>query len=183
MPGRLNVRLHGSLAFTGKGHGTDRAVVLGLAGETPADIDPDRVDEVLAAMAAGGRITLTSGNVLAFDPARDVIFDYGPALPGHSNGMVFRILDDDNNTLLAETYYSIGGGFVQSEAERLATLAVDKIAAKPKLDVPYPFSNAAEMLVMGQASGLSVAAMKRANELASMDERRSTGGWTRSGAP
>ena len=168
--GRLNVRLHGSLAFTGKGHGTDRAVVLGLAGETPSDIDPDRVDDILAAMAAGGLITLTSGNVLAFDPTRDCVFDFGPALPGHSNGMVFRILDDDNNTLLSETYYSIGGGFVQSEAERLATLAVDKMAAKPKPDVPYPFSNAAEMLEMGKSSGLSVAAMKRANELAGMDE-------------
>jgi L-serine dehydratase len=167
--GRLTVRLHGSLAFTGKGHGTDRAVVLGLAGETPDGIDPDRVDEVLAAMTVKGRITLASGNNVLFDPARDVIFDRGPSLPGHANGMVFRILDDDNNTLLAETYYSIGGGFVQSEAERLVALSQDK-SARPKLDVPYPFSNAAEMLAMGGKSGLSVAAMKRANELTTMSE-------------
>jgi L-serine dehydratase len=164
--GRINVRLYGSLAFTGKGHGTDRAVVLGLAGEIPADIDPDKVDAILASMATRGRIELSSGNVLAFDPSRDVVFDFGPALPGHANGMAFRILDDDNNSLLSETYYSIGGGFVQNEAERLAALAEDK--AKPKLDVPYPFSSASEMLEMGKTSGLSVAAMKRANELANM---------------
>src|SRR5436190_8484975 len=88
---RISVSLHGSLAFTGKGHGTDRAVVLGLAGETPHGIDPDRVDQVLAEMTTRGRITLASGNNVLFDPARDVIFDRGPSLPGHANGMVFRI--------------------------------------------------------------------------------------------
>ena len=162
--GRLTVRLHGSLAFTGKGHGTDRAVVLGLAGEMPDSIDPDRVEPVLAAMRSAGRIELAPNRHLAFDPARDVIFDFGPALPGHANGMVFRILDDDSNTLLAETYYSIGGGFVQSEAERQASLAAGKSHAKPALAVPFPFSTAAEMLAMGRSSGLTVADMKRANE-------------------
>jgi len=166
--GRLTVRLHGSLAFTGKGHGTAGAVVLGLAGETPDGIDPNRVEQIQAEMAARGQITLASGNIVQFDPARDVIFDFGPALPGHSNGMVFRILDDDNNTLLAETYYSIGGGFVQNEGERLAAKSEGK--AKPKLDVPYPFSTAAEMLEMGKRSGLTVAGMKRANETVAMSE-------------
>ncbi|HUR43212.1 MAG TPA: serine dehydratase beta chain, partial [Aestuariivirga sp.] len=94
--GRLTVTLHGSLAFTGKGHGTDRAIILGLAGETPQNIDPDRVEAIQTEMATRGRITLASGNMLQFDPKRDIIFDLGPALPGHSNGMVFRILDDDN---------------------------------------------------------------------------------------
>jgi len=162
--GRLTVRLHGSLAFTGKGHGTDRAVILGLAGEKPETIDPERVDSVLKDMTQRGRITLASGNIVLFDPAKDVIFDFGPALPGHSNGMVFRILDDDNNTILAETYFSIGGGFVQTEAERLAP------QVKPKLAVPYPFSTANEMLEMGKASGLTVTAMKRANETVAMSE-------------
>ena len=167
LTGRLTVRLHGSLAFTGKGHGTDRAVVLGLAGETPDGIEPDRVEPVLQEMAGRTHISLASGNVLAFDPARDVIFDFGPALPGHANGMVFRILDDDNNTLLSETYYSIGGGFVQSEAERLAA---GTAVAKPEFDVPFPFSTAAEMLAMGKASALTIAAMKRANETVAMSD-------------
>jgi L-serine dehydratase len=166
--GRLTVRLHGSLAFTGKGHGTDRAVVLGLAGETPEAIDPDRVEPIQAEMAALGHIKLASGNTVQFDPGRDVIFDYGPALSGHSNGLVFRILDDDNNTLLSETYYSVGGGFVQTEAERLASVAEGK--TKPKLNVPHPFATAAEMLEMGKRSGLSVAAMKRANENVGLNE-------------
>ena len=177
--GRLTVRLHGSLAFTGKGHGTGRAVVLGLAGETPDGIDPDRADEIHADMVARGKITLASGNVLQFDPGRDVIFDYGPALAGHSNGMVFRILDDDNNTLLAGTFYSIGGGFVQSEAEYLAALNHDKAAMQPKLDVPYPFSTAAAMLAMGKASGLTIAQMKRANETVAMSGQALDGGLDR----
>ena len=177
--GRLTVRLHGSLAFTGKGHGTGRAVVLGLAGETPDGIDPDRVDKIHAEMVARGKITLASGNVLQFDPERDVIFDYGPALAGHSNGMVFRILDDDNNTLLAETFYSIGGGFVQSEAESLAALNHDKAAMQPKLAVPYPFSTAAAMLAMGKASGLAIAQMKRANETVAISDQALDGGLDR----
>ncbi len=167
--GRLTVTLHGSLAFTGKGHGTDRAVILGLAGERPDSMDPDRVDSVLQAMAEKGRIELGNGHRLGFTPARDVIFDYGPALKGHANGMVFRILDDDNNTLLSETYFSIGGGFVQTEAERMASISADK-AAVPLPDVPYPFRTANEMLAMGRSSGLSIAAMKRANETVSQSD-------------
>jgi L-serine dehydratase len=167
--GRLTVRLHGSLAFTGKGHGTDKAVILGLAGEAPDTLNPDHVDSALAEMAKAGRVKLDNGRSLAFDSARDVIFDFGPALPGHANGMVFRILDDDSNTLLAETYYSIGGGFVQSEAERQTARAAEKPHGKPKHDIPYPFSTAAEMLAMGRSSGLSIAAMKRANEEKALD--------------
>lgn len=162
--GRLSVRLHGSLAFTGKGHGTDRAVILGLAGEAPQSIDPDQVDAILARMAAAQHIELGDGRSITFDPARDVIFDFGPALPGHANGMVFRILDDDSNTLLSETYYSIGGGFIQSEVERRTAMAKDKANVPAKLAVPYPFSTAQQMLHMGNVSGLTIAQMKRANE-------------------
>jgi L-serine dehydratase len=169
--GRLTVTLHGSLAFTGKGHGTDRAVILGIAGERPDTMDPDRVEDVLNAMAEKGMIEIASGHNLGFTPARDVIFDYGPALKGHANGMVFRILDDDNNTLLSETYFSIGGGFVQTEAERHAAMSLDKQDG-PKLDVPYPFRTANEMLAMGRASGLTIAQMKRANETVSQSDEQ-----------
>ena len=163
--GHLTVTLHGSLAFTGKGHGTDRAVILGLAGEKPQTMDPDKVDDVLRMMAERGSVPVAEGHSLTFNPARDVIFDFGPALKGHANGMVFRILDDDNNTLLSETYFSIGGGFVQTEVERAASIAAGKSEA-PGLEVPYPFRTAAEMLEMGRRSGLTIAAMKRANECA-----------------
>ena len=161
--GRLSVTLHGSLAFTGKGHGTDRAVVLGLAGEKPDSMDPDRVEAVLQQMAGRAAVELANGHLLSFHPARDVIFEFGPALKGHSNGMVFRILDDDNNTLLSETYFSIGGGFVQTEAERHKAVSAPKTAT-PSVDVPYPFHNAEGMLRMGRESSLTIAAMKRANE-------------------
>jgi L-serine dehydratase len=99
---------------------------------------------------------------LAFDPARDLVFDYGPALPGHANGMILRATDAQGDVIVEETYYSIGGGFVVTAAEQAAA---GEAKGKGKADVPYPFSSAAEMLAMARASGLSVAAMKRANEL------------------
>jgi L-serine dehydratase len=157
---RLRVSLHGSLAFTGKGHGTDRAVILGLAGETPQAIDPDQVDAILARMADSRRVILPDGRSLAFDPASDVIFDFGPALKGHANGMI-AWADAGGRKIASETFYSIGGGFVQTEAERASS--VSKGDAPPS-NVPFPFSNAEEMLAMGAASGKSIAEMKRANE-------------------
>ena len=165
---RITVSLHGSLAFTGKGHGTDRAVVLGLAGEAPDAIEPDRVDAVVQEITERKYIKLPNGQRVSFDPVKDVIFDYGPALPGHANGMIFTLWDASGAKVFSETYYSIGGGFVQTEAERLESKSQDRAAAKPKLAVPYPFSTAKEMLEMGKASGLSIAEMKRANETCAM---------------
>ncbi len=156
---RLTATLHGSLAFTGKGHGTDRAVVLGLAGQEPQTLDPDQVEKILSDMNS---IALGKAKI-AFHPAQDVIFDYGPALKDHANGLVFRLLDAQNTVIAAETYFSIGGGFVQTQAERSAALS-----EKPKApSVPYPFHSAASMLTMGQNANISIAEMKRANETAS----------------
>jgi L-serine dehydratase len=154
--GRIRVSLHGSLAFTGKGHGTDRAIILGLAGETPQDIDPQRIDSVLAEMTANRK----AGH-FDFDPAQDVIFDFGPALKGHANGMVFR-LERHGSVVADETFYSIGGGFVQTARERETSLLGVATEAPP--NVPYPFRNAVEMLAMGAASGKTIVEMKRANE-------------------
>ncbi len=152
---RLTCTLHGSLAFTGKGHGSDRAIVLGLAGQTPQAIDPDHVETILANM---NNITIQNRDIV-FNQSRDIIFDFGPALKGHANGLVFRLLDEAGQALLEETYYSIGGGFVQTAAERAAGAE-----AKAVTQVPYPFRSAVQMLEMGKAAGLTVAAMKRANE-------------------
>lgn len=152
---RLSVTLHGSLAFTGKGHGTDRAIVLGLAGETPQNIDPEKVESLLGSMNA---VTVANRQI-AFDQTTDIIFDFGPALKGHANGMVFRLHNVQGDTLLAETYFSIGGGFVQTENERNSPPA-----SAGELVVPYPFRSAVQMLEMGQAAHLRVAEMKRANE-------------------
>ena len=160
---RLVTTLHGSLAFTGKGHGTDRAVILGLAGQTPETLNPDAVESIVVGM----KVVDLGGHHIAFNAATDVIFDFGPALKGHANGMVMRLQDAGGGVIAEETYFSIGGGFVQTAAEREASLR-----EKPAmLAVPYPFNNAESMLKMGQASGLSITAMKRANEtLSGSDE-------------
>ena len=156
---RLSCRLHGSLAFTGKGHATDRAVILGLAGFTPESFDGDRAGATLAKIARSGRVAPPGLAELAFDPARDVVFDYGPPLPGHPNGMVLAVHDEAGNLHFDETYYSIGGGFVLTAKELDAPPPTDDDVA-----VPYPFRTAAEMLAMAAKSGLTIAAMKQANE-------------------
>ena len=157
----VRASLHGSLAFTGVGHATDRATILGLAGFMPDTYDIDRAEAALADIRARHIIEVPGLAPLQFDPSRDLLFDYGPALPGHANGMILRATDAQGDVIAQETYYSIGGGFVLSAGE----LAQGN-AAKPKASVPYPFETAAQMLQMCQASGLSVAQIKRANELA-----------------
>jgi L-serine dehydratase len=160
---RLGASLHGSLAFTGKGHATDRAVILGLLGYAPESLDADAAEKSLAELSATHRLEVAGVGELAFDPDADLVFDYGPPLPGHANGLILRAFDADGNLHLAETYYSVGGGFVLTERElRGASLqSTDAVVTRP-----YPFGSAAEMLEMGTASGLSIAAMKRANESA-----------------
>jgi L-serine dehydratase len=161
-PRGLKASLHGSLAFTGIGHATDRAVILGLAGFLPDTYDAEKADAALATIRATKQIDVPGLPPLHFDPGADLLFDYGPALPGHANGLILRATDAQGDVLLQETYYSIGGGFVLTAAE-LAEAGDKK--KKPPAAVPYPFDTAAEMLRMANASGLSIAAMKRANEL------------------
>jgi L-serine dehydratase len=158
---RLTATLYGSLAFTGKGHASDRAVVLGLAGQDPESLNPDHVEDILAKTNS---IQLGGGKTIPFDAKSDVIFDYGPALKGHANGLVFRLLDAQGQELLSEIYYSIGGGFVQTESERTIP------EAPQPATVRFPFRSADEMLAMGKSSGLSLTAMKRINETASITD-------------
>ncbi len=159
---RVTVTLRGSLAFTGRGHATDRAICLGLLGETPAKLDPDAADRRIKALRTERVLVLEAGDEVGFDPAADIIFDYGPPLPGHPNGMIFRVYDALARVVAEDIFYSVGGGFVLLEAELEASRAT---GSKPALqNVPFPFSKAAEMLEMGAASGLSIAAMQRANE-------------------
>jgi L-serine dehydratase len=161
---RISVSLHGSLAFTGKGHGTDRAVVLGLIGENPDQVDPDAVEALLEEIARSGRISPPGLPNMAFDLATDLVFDYGEPLSGHSNGMKVFAHAEDGSVLVEETYYSIGGGFVKTAAE-LDKVGDDESPLTHEASVPYPFASAAEMLTMGRDAGMTVAEMKRANEL------------------
>ena len=158
----LRASLHGSLAFTGVGHATDRATILGLAGFLPASYDAERAEIALAGIRETGEIDAPGLGRLRFDAASDLIFDYGPPLPGHANGMVLRAVDAQGDVILQETYYSIGGGFVLTAAEQEAA---QQKKARARADVPYPFEKADEMLAMARASGLTIAQMKRANEL------------------
>lgn len=161
-PASLRVTLHGSLAFTGKGHATDRAVAIGLLGYTPADLDADKAELQLVDLQRTRTLRHVDLPPLSFDPSLDVVFDYGPALPGHANGLVFEAFDADTRLCLAETFYSIGGGFVVTAAERAAPEAMSAGAVAAW---PFPFDTAASMLRMAKGSGLSIAAMKRANEM------------------
>jgi L-serine dehydratase len=163
---RLTVSLHGSLAFTGKGHGTDRAIALGLAGETPDRVDPDCVPGVLEALADAKSLVAIGYPDVQFDPQTDIVFDFGTRLPGHANGMIFRALDQDGAVLADGTYYSVGGGFVATAEQLVATGDRAAMAEAERSDVPFPFATAAEMLAMGAVSGLSIVDMKRANEVA-----------------
>ena len=157
----LRASLHGSLAFTGVGHATDRAVILGLAGFLPDSYDAEKAEKTLARIHETRQVAPPDLGPLAFDPAQDLRFDYGPPLPGHANGLILLATDAQGDVILRETYYSIGGGFVVTEAE-LQT----GDTGTAKADFPYPFDSAAAMLRMARDSGQTIANMKRANELA-----------------
>lgn len=156
----LRASLHGSLAFTGVGHATDRAVILGLAGFQATNYDANRAEAALAAIRETGRVQPPGLGEMIFRPGEDLVFDYGEALPGHANGLILIATDAQGDAILQETYYSIGGGFVMTAAELAA--GKDSDAGAP---VPYPFKSAAEMLQMADRSGLGIAAMKRVNEV------------------
>jgi len=159
----VRASLHGSLAFTGVGHATDRAVILGLAGIRSDTYDADRAEAELARISQEKTVEPAGLGTLNFDPAKDVIFDYDNILAGHANGMKLYATDAQGDVIIEETYYSIGGGFVLTAAELADGKDTDTGAP-----VPFPFHTAAEMLEMAASSGKSIAEMKRANELSRM---------------
>ena len=159
---RVAASLHGSLAYTGVGHGTDRAVILGLAGQTPTTVDPDTSDAIIEKITAEKRVAPPGHPSYRFNPATDLVLDRKTPLLGHANGMAFYAYNADDRLLLKRIYYSIGGGFVVSEEELQRLKSRGNTPAGPK--VPYPFKNAVEMLAMAAKSGLSIAEMKRVNE-------------------
>ncbi|TYC51451.1 L-serine ammonia-lyase [Rhodobacterales bacterium] len=161
----ITVTLHGSLSFTGKGHATDKAVCLGLLGARPDSLDPDDVEPMLEKLQQDQRLIIEGMPDLHFDPAKDVIFDYGPSLPLHANGMTFQLLDRSGKTIDSFVYYSVGGGFVVSEAE-LRKTTNEPVNELARQEVPFPFASAKQMLAMGREAELSIAEMKFQNECA-----------------
>ena len=156
----LQASLHGSLAFTGIGHATDRATILGLAGFEPDSYDHDKAEAALAAIRSTHSVAPPGLPQLAFDPKNDLQFDFGPNLPGHPNGMIIKATDAQGDVILQETYYSVGGGFVMTDTE-LTKDGSENTGA----EVPYPFTTAADMLRMAETSGKTIAELKRANEM------------------
>ncbi|MBV0911726.1 L-serine ammonia-lyase [Anianabacter salinae] len=156
----LRASLHGSLAFTGKGHATDRAVILGLAGFTPEEYDAEAADAELARISVQNTVRPDGLSPLVFDPRGDLVFDYDRPIPGHANAMILMATDAQGDVILQETYFSVGGGFVLTEDELAQGKDTDGGAP-----VPYPFKSAAEMLAMCASEGKSIAQLKRANEL------------------
>ena len=170
----VRASLHGSLAFTGVGHATDRAVILGLAGFVAETYDAEKAEAELARIRAEATVMPRDLGTLRFHPKDDVVFDFGPPLPGHANGLILRGLDAQGDVVTQVTYYSIGGGFVLTEAELAQGKDTDD--GPP---VPYPFQSAVQMLEMAAQSGLSIAQMKRANELSRRDAGGLNAGLTR----
>ena len=158
----LRASLHGSLAFTGKGHATDRATILGLAGFVPATIDAEAAEAALQQNRETGVLTPPDLGSLVFHPERDLRFDYDHALPGHANGMTLSATDAQGDVIFHRIYYSVGGGFVLTDEELARKGSEDRTDATPQ--VPFPFSSAAEMLAMAASSNKTIAQMKRENE-------------------
>ena len=154
----VEAALYGSLALTGVGHATDKAVILGLMGETPQGVEPTRVDAMLAAAEAAGELALLGSHKVPFRMASGLLFHKTESLPEHPNGMRFTVKRADGSTV-SKVYYSVGGGFIREEGE-----GQEADASRPASAIPYRFDTMAELLEHGQASGLTIPQMLRANE-------------------
>ncbi len=158
---RIRCTLRGSLAYTGEGHATDTAILLGLHGHTPESLVGFEISGLRVTLAKRPQLDNT-GSLICL-PKEDIVFDRGPALPQHPNGMIFDLLDGDGTVVLTATFFSIGGGFLSTPDD------IDSIKAPirthPTEPFPYPFASAKAMLAMAIDSGRSIGQMKRANEL------------------
>ncbi len=164
----IRCTLKGSLALTGRGHATDRAVALGLHGYSPEDVASEDLDSIVARIWDSQSVSIDDTHTAVFSASRDIIFDQGKALPEHPNGMIFDLVGQSQNILLSETYFSIGGGFISTHAE------INQLVAPLKMEDAtsylYGFDSARSMLEMSVNSKLSIADMKRLNELQHLSE-------------
>jgi L-serine dehydratase len=157
----VRAELFGSLGATGHGHGSDKAVLLGLCGADPRTVDTDTVPDRVDQIRRDRRIDLLGEHTVAFDPDTDLVLHRRRSLPAHPNGMIFTASDDSGTELAARTYYSVGGGFVVDES----ATGADRI----KVDdtpVAHPFGTGAELLARCRETGLPVSGVMLANELA-----------------
>jgi L-serine dehydratase len=160
----IHASLYGSLALTGRGHATDRAVMLGLEGHRPDTVDPDAIDAAVARIAEERTLNLPDGRSIPFDPADDIAWLGRERLDFHSNAMRFVARDADGAIIADDTAFSIGGGAV-------VRMAAVRGNAPPTMmpDPPFPYRSGADLLAIAGAEGMSIAAIQRANELATID--------------
>ena len=156
---RVRGELYGSLALTGRGHGTDKAVLLGFEGQHPDTVDPDAIPAALERIRGSGRIRLLGKHEIAFDEKADLVFNKRQKLPFHTNGMRFTAFDAEGRELATRDYYSVGGGFVVNTDEA----AEDRIVADTTAQ-PYPFTTGDELLALCEKHGLTIAQLMLANE-------------------
>jgi L-serine dehydratase len=170
---RVETKLYGSLALTGKGHATDRAVILGLMGQEPATLDPDAGEAALQAVAAEGRLRLGGEHIVSFEAGRDILWARRERLPQHPNALTFTALDAADNPLTARTWFSVGGGFVRDEDE------IGRNDPDEQAEVPYAFDSAESLLAQAKAAGLTIAELMFANERADQTEHEIEAGLDR----
>jgi L-serine dehydratase len=154
----IAVRLYGSLALTGVGHGTDRAILVGLEGAEPETVDPDSIPTTVQRIRSTQRLRLLGEHEIAFDEPMQLLLMQHERLPRHSNGMRFTALGADGKRLREEDYYSIGGGFIVRGDEEEAREARQHAAP------PYPFSSGAQLLQLAREHGLEMYELVLANE-------------------
>ena len=166
---RVRADLYGSLALTGRGHASDKAILLGLSGEQPDAVDPDAVAPLLGEVRSQHTLRLAGRFAVPFDEAGDLVFHNDESLPHHPNGLRLTAFGSAGQELVGETYYSVGGGFVVSADEAEAGRVGGSEPARP---VPHDFRSAAELLEIGRRTGLSMADIVRQNEAAWRAARR-----------
>ena len=169
----VEAHLYGSLALTGVGHATDKAVILGLMGETPQDIDPGTVEDKLAEAELDGVLKLLGTKAVPFTARTGLVWHKASSMPEHPNGMRF-VLKLADGSVIERIYYSVGGGFITAAGETQAIR--DESAAAP---LPFPFDTMRALLAQGQAHGLSIPAMLRANERTRMTDEQLDAGLDR----
>ena len=156
---RVRAEVYGSLALTGRGHGTDKAVLMGLEGNLPNAIDPDLIPHALERIRGARHVCLGGTHGIDFDEKTDLVMNKRQKLPHHTNGMRFTAYDAGGNVLATQDYYSVGGGFVVNQDEA----AGDRIVADTT-PLPYPFGSGDELLAQCERHGMSIAQLMFENE-------------------
>src|SRR5678816_2922875 len=156
---RVHIEVFGSLALTGRGHGTDKALLMGLEGHYPQEIDPDIIPAALERIRSQKQVRLLGTHLIGFEESRDLVMNKRDKLPYHTNGMRFEAYDAHNTLIAARDYYSVGGGFVVNDDDA----AEDRIVAD-RTPLPYPFRSGQELLAHTETHNLNIARVMFENE-------------------